>query len=81
MQESSTLDAGKLKAELEKQTEVILKKIQWNKAVIFSEKENGIIATKNCNPKWEELTAYFKAYESRDNTIGQGYPEIIQGLF
>jgi hypothetical protein len=43
---------------------------QWAKAVIFTEK--GIVATKGCKPKFEELTAYFKAYESRDETIGRG---------
>jgi hypothetical protein len=43
---------------------------QWAKAVVFTEK--GIVATKGCKPKFEELTAYFKAYDSRDETIGRG---------
>lgn len=30
------------------------------------------MATKGCKPKFEELTAYFKAYDSRDETIGRG---------
>ena len=44
---------------------------QWAKAVIFNDKAQ-IIAHKNCNAKPDELKAYFKAYESRDDTIGQG---------
>ena len=44
--------------------------MQWAKAVIFSEQQ--IIATKGCKPKLEELTPYFKAFESRDETIGRG---------
>ena len=44
--------------------------MQWNKAVIFNEKE--IIAIKNCNTNMQELGAFFSAYESRDNTIGKG---------
>lgn len=44
--------------------------MQWHKAVIFNEKT--IVAKKNCNTSMQELSAYFKAYESRDNTIGQG---------
>lgn len=43
---------------------------QWNKAVIFTEK--AILAVKNCNTNIQELSAYFSAYESRDNTIGKG---------
>ena len=35
--------------------------------------EQGIIAQKNCAAKKEELAAYFKAYDSRDNTIGEGF--------
>jgi hypothetical protein len=45
--------------------------MQWAKAVIFN--ENGVIAQKNCPAKKEELAAYFKAYNSRDNTIGEGF--------
>lgn len=50
---------------------------KWNKAVIFNEKT--IIAKKNCNTSMQQLGAYFKAYESRDNTIGQGTTYLIQG--
>lgn len=70
MEADNTLDAKKLHEELEKMTEVTIANNQWAKAVIFSEKE--IIATKSCKPKFEELTAYFKAYEGRDETIGRG---------
>jgi hypothetical protein len=44
--------------------------MQWAKAVVFTDK--GIVATKGCKPKFEELTAYFKAFDSRDETIGRG---------
>jgi hypothetical protein len=44
--------------------------IKWAKAVIFTEK--GIVAVKDCNPKFDELSEYFKAYDSRDVTIGKG---------
>jgi hypothetical protein len=47
--------------------------------VIFNEK--AIIAKKSCNPSMQELGAYFKAYESRDNTIGQGSHGVTQVLF
>lgn len=53
-------------------------KTQWNKAVIFNEKT--IIAKKNCNTNMQELSEYFKAYESRDNTIGKGTLEYMQDL-
>jgi hypothetical protein len=52
--------------------------MQWAKAVIFTDK--GIVATKGCKPKFEELTAYFKAYDSRDETIGRGTSHDTQGL-
>ena len=52
---------------------------QWAKAVIFTEKT--IIANKGCKPKFEELIPYFKAYESRDETIGRGTHVASQGLF
>lgn len=50
--------------------------MQWAKAIIFTERE--IVARKGCNPKFEELIPYFKAYESRDNTIGQGISRVNQ---
>lgn len=43
---------------------------QWAKAVIFTEKQ--VVASKGFKPKYEELTAFFKTYESRDETIGKG---------
>lgn len=43
--------------------------------MIFNEKT--IIAKKNCNTNMQELGAYFKAYESRDNTIGQGILSVF----
>jgi len=30
------------------------------------------VAAKGCKPKFEELVAYFKAYDSRDETVGRG---------
>lgn len=57
-------------------TECIMK---WHKAVIFNEK--AIIASKEVNTNMQELSAYFKAYDSRDNTIGQGTPQTTQVSF
>ena len=52
--------------------------IQWAKAVIFTEK--SIVAAKDCNPKFDELKEYFKAYESRDVTIGKGIIILTLGF-
>lgn len=49
--------------------------MQWAKAVIFTEK--GVVALKDCNPKFDELAEYFKAYDSRDVTIGKGILKYI----
>lgn len=46
--------------------------MKWAKAVIFDEDLN-IIAHKNCSATKDELSAYLKAYDSRDNTIGAGF--------
>jgi hypothetical protein len=46
--------------------------------VIFTEK--GIVAAKGCKPKFEELTAFFKAYDSRDETIGRGTLKFTVGF-
>ena len=37
------------------------------------------MATKSCKPKFDELTAYFRAYESRDETIGRGCCGLKKG--
>lgn len=53
--------------------------MKWHKAVIFNEK--AIIASKEVNTNMQELSAYFKAYDSRDNTIGQGTRQTTQVSF
>ena len=60
----SNLDAQKLLSEIKKQDE-------WAKAIIFDDQAN-IITHLNCNTSTQELSAYLKAFDSRDNTIGAG---------
>ena len=40
--------------------------------MIFND-QGVVLAQKNCPAKKDELTAYFRAYDSRDNTIGEGF--------
>ena len=40
--------------------------------MIFND-QGAIIAQKNCPANKNELSAYFRAYDSRDNTIGEGF--------
>mmetsp|Transcript_7446 Transcript_7446/g.6776 ORF Transcript_7446/g.6776 Transcript_7446/m.6776 type:complete len:142 (-) Transcript_7446:217-642(-) len=65
MVDSSDLDPKALTDQLAKQDE-------WARSVIFDADAN-IITSRNCQTNQSELTAYLKAYDSRDNTIAAGF--------